>query len=160
MKKIFSYSMASFLILAMVSLNSCKKDEEVKELKGYITGITFTDWLDEDNNGDEWDNQLQGYDPDVYFVIEDASGNVLYNIGSENRKENVDSSFGWTLNNLNINNDTKIYVRLYDYDDLSEDDDMGACGGFNLKSYKGHSSFLINCDNMEYTLNVNWTRDY
>ena len=161
MKKISLIVVSTILLASVISLNSCKKEEE-KATKGLITGVTFTDWVDQDSNGDDWDSELQGYDPDIYFIIEDQDGNVLYDLGSNNRKENVGDveSFGWDFSSVEINLDTEFYIRLYDYDDLSSNDNMGSCGGIKLRDYvnKEPSTIPVSCDNMEYTLSVSWAK--
>ena len=130
--------------------------------KCYITKITFTKFK-EDDNGYYWDSQAQGYYPDIYFVFEDEYNNQFYNAGSSNRIENVTSApfnWSWSGSGLTFDLNKKFYVRLYDYDSTSSDDDMGACGGIKLIDYRNYpypTKIDINCTNMAYTLTVNWT---
>ncbi len=147
-KIILLFTLVSFVFVS----TNCKKDEP-EPVAAKITKIYFYDWVDPDEPDDSG--------PDVYFTIEDANGKTLYNIGSDNRIPDVEDEFYWYNLNIEINKDVKFYVRLWDYDPLDEDDDMGACGGIRFQDYIKDVNNLpdhidVSCDNMEYRLYITW----
>ena len=145
------YLLGTLAVLGIVTLTSCKK-EDPKPIAGVITKIVFYDWIDPDEADDSG--------PDVYFTIEDANGNTIYNLGSDNRIPDVEDIFYWSNLNIELNLTTKFYVRLWDYDPLDYDDDMGACGGITLNTYANMENppeyIDISCDNMDYRIYVTW----
>lgn len=103
--------------------------------KLFVDRITVEQFPSREPDGGNWDDFINGYDPDVYWKLysyDSASSeySLLTSLDIDRRKENAESSdvpFGWTLTRPFELFDWKsktISVALWDYD-FFDDDYMG-----------------------------------
>ncbi len=151
-----------FLIILFVSvtiLSGCGKDTTTT--KCYITGVTVNKLPLTDENGENWDNELQGTYPDVYFkIISTDDGQLMYGMKTFDRKENTNGfpiKWNFSGDGITIDIDKEFYLAFYDYDSMNDDDFMGKCGDHKLVDFKYKTEVDIVCDEISYTLYLRWS---
>jgi PKD repeat protein len=106
----------------------------------FIKVVTIRDFPEEDN-GSDWDSFAQGWYPDVYFTIWDATNQGLaWSLPFDMRKENLEQSDlpeSWTFpDGIEIPKElweNEYEIDLWDYDSTSDDDYIGTASSFTLE---------------------------
>lgn len=152
------------LLLIPFFLMNCKEKDETPDAspsKMSITGVTINKFPSVDVDNNDWDGSLAGTHPDVYFVIYDGKDNVVYELPTANRKENLrnaDLPYTFTrstpfctFSDLN----QRFSVALFDFDSLDEDDFIGGLSDSKkLSEYGKNTPGYIDLVNGDYNFRV------
>ena len=101
-----------------------------------VSRITVEQFPGTDQFGEEWDDWINDYDPDIYWILyqynETTEGfDIIKSLPVDNRKENASSSdvpFGWSVSPAYSFSDWKnkyFWVNLWDYDSYDDDNNIG-----------------------------------
>lgn len=124
MKKL-ALNMTKLLLLTLIlttSLQSCKKEEKAPT-KMFIKSVTVTRYPITKTNGGSWDTNGTG--ADIYITIERA-GVVLYEHPFYHQNATAASYTFDLATPLEVSPTGEYAVNLYDYDDFSPAEFMGA----------------------------------
>lgn len=152
------------IALSVMVLFSCKKSKPVtyNNFKINTVQITQIPYVDVNANNQTWDLFINT-DPDVFFNIEDANNNILYD-GSSDYKSNAPISslpLSWTLASpYQITNTATTYnIAVYDLDTppVDSNDLMGRVS-FKMDDHKSGypSSFQIGTTGVSITITGTW----
>ncbi|MCC6372973.1 MAG: hypothetical protein IT236_18365 [Bacteroidia bacterium] len=157
--KIKILTLITIMALAIIA---CKKQNTTPAQPNYtnfkILNVKLSAMPFLDKSSDEWD-PFDG--PDVFFNMEDASSNVLYN-GSSSRYKDIsktdlpliwDFVTAYPITNLDVTH----FVTAYDYDTIDPNDLIGYIG-FKLSEHKsGYPKTITKTLNgLTVTINGEW----
>lgn len=125
MNQFFKYHVPVALFTLLLSVSACRKEEVFTRVN--ITGVTVTQHPSTKSNGQDWDDALAGYYPDIYFgFYEPGTTNELYSIGPNDRYENAQpgATLSWNTNYIMQLSETFDFD-LYDFDSFNPNEYMG-----------------------------------
>ncbi|MFZ4400279.1 MAG: PKD domain-containing protein [Bacteroidales bacterium] len=133
---------------------------DVAFTKAFIKKITILNLPFINSSGAGWDPSSG---PDVYYKITDINNVILWALSTSNRNDDVTPSMlpiswvypapYWQIPDIN----EPIFIDLFDYETIGNDEYMGYCGGFKLSDYKTYPpSITVTANGITATLDIQW----
>lgn len=148
-----------FVVLVVLSLLACKKEEALVPTSIRITKITVTNFPPTDANGAGWD-LFDG--PDIYVQIL-LDNQTIYKHNQFFEDATPNNNYDFIPNsNINLDRPTNQYqIALFDFDDNLTEDDL--LGGITFIPYQPNigtpatANLKVNGTQIEFTLDLEYT---
>ena len=159
--------MPRFLLLAaLLVFAGCDSTglgfDEVR--RGFLYEIELEDIPNRQPDGDDWDGGLASPDPDVYLVLESASGFVIAETEPFPNVDGRDLPVFYPLPDVELDLDERLFLAVYDDDGILLDDEfMDEIGPFRLREFLNEDldeTFSLQSEKglSEVRLRVEWAR--